>query len=172
MDLTFTREEIPKINRAGGSGREAEPWEQHLGSLKDPENAGTSFRVWTYDKRSSAVSRMSSVRERLSKAVPHENWILKVRPTPEDAEKFGVYVQFDGNFTPEQITENARKHAERSKRVSESRAKAAATRAAGETPAAEAPLVTDTTPSAEGDAPSAKERVASTHAKQKAGAGK
>jgi hypothetical protein len=163
VELSFTREEIPKISRAGGSGREAEPWEQHLGSLKDEGNKGTSFRVWTYDKRPSATSRMTSVRERLSKAVPHENWKLAVRPTPEDANKFGVYVMYDGNYTPEQITENARKHAERSKRVSESREAAKAKRAAEAT---QAPV--EDAPAAE---PSAKERVAAA-AKNKVGASK
>jgi hypothetical protein len=136
MELTFTREDIPKITRAGGSGREAEPWENHLAPLKDsPEE---SFRVWTYDKRTSAVSRMSSVRERLVKAVPSENWQLAVRPLPgmetlpESEQKFGVYVAYIGTFTDEEVAANAKAHAERSARVKAARAAAEAARAAEE----------------------------------------
>lgn len=144
MELTFTKEAIPKITRATGSGREPEKWEEHLAPAKETPNE--SFRVWTYDKRTSAVSRMSAVRDRLTKAVPGENWTLAVRPIPgtEDAvhpdgttdkdgndisgtsaTQYGVYVAYVGTFTPEQIAENARLHQERSERVKASRAKAA-----------------------------------------------
>jgi hypothetical protein len=165
MELTFVKEKIPKITRAGGSGREAEPWENHLAPLKDSTNE--SFRVWTYDKRSSAISRMSSVRERLSKAVPHEDWTLAVRLVPGTEklpgaeQKFGVYVSYSGNFTPEQVVENARKHQERSERV---RAARAANKANGnntapaQTEAVNAPTQSPTEPTA-------KEKVAAARAK-------
>jgi hypothetical protein len=141
MELTFTREDIPKITRATGSGREPEKWEEHLAPAKDTPDV--SFRVWTYDKRTSAVSRMSAVRDRLTKAVPSENWTLAVRPIPgtEDAvhpegatdkdgqdiagtsaTQYGVYVAYVGTFTDEEVAENARLHAERSERVKASRA--------------------------------------------------
>lgn len=190
MELAFIEEPIPKITRAGGSGREAEPWETHLAPLKEEDKAGKDFRVWTYDKRASAVSRMTSVRERLTKAVPGENWKLAVRPVPgtetavhpagtmdgetdisgTPATKHGVYVSFAGSFTPEQIVENAKKHAARSERVKAARAKAAeaGTPAVqsdnGDTPSPEA------TSEATGDGqaePTAKERVAAARAKAK-----
>jgi hypothetical protein len=129
MELTFTREDVPKITRPGGSGREAEPWETHLAPLKDTPDE--SFRVWTYEKRTSAVSRMSSVRDRLSKQVPHENWGLAVRvipgeeKLPEAEQHFGVYISYNGVYTAEQIVENKRKHDERSERVRKARAKTA-----------------------------------------------
>ena len=169
MDLNFIEEEIPKITRAGGSGREAEPWETHIAPLKESDKAGKSFRVWTYGKRASAVSRMTSVRERLTKAVPAENWTLAVRLVPgsdsvtnEDGTtgQYGVYVTYAGQFTDEQVAENAKKHAERSARVKAARAKAAENgapdvQAESEAPA-EAPI--------EGE-PTAKERVAAARAK-------
>lgn len=139
MELAFIEEEIPKITRAGGSGREAEPWEDHIAPLKQGDKAGKSFRVWTYSKRASGVSRMSSVRERLTKAVPGENWQLAVRPVPgtegtdaegNDTTQYGVYVQYAGTFTPEQILENAKKHQERSERVRNARAATAAAQTA------------------------------------------
>jgi hypothetical protein len=189
MELTFTREDIPKITRAGGSGREAEAWETHLAPLKDTPNE--SFRVWTYDKRTSAVSRMSSVRERLTKAVPGENWNLAVRSIPgtagtthpegtvdadgksiagESAEQFGVYVAYVGTFTDEQIAENARLHKERSERVRNARAAAEAARAAAgngsDTSATDTTSTTDT-PS---DGMTAKERVAAAKQRQTASA--
>jgi len=127
MELDFIEEDIPKIARVGGAGREPEKWEDHIAPLKADDRAGKSFRVWTYEKRASAVSRMSSVRDRLTKAVPQENWQLAVRPVPNaEPEQFGVYVSYAGQFTPEQITENARKHQERSERVKAARAATAA----------------------------------------------
>lgn len=154
MELTFVKEEIPKITRAGGSGREAEPWESHLAQLKD--TPGESYRVWTYDKRTSAVSRMSAVRDRLTKAVPEENWTLAVRPIP-DTETFGVYVAYIGTYTPEEVQANAQAHAERSERVRAARAKASENGS------------TDAEASADGSTaePTAKEKVAAARAARK-----
>lgn len=162
MELDFIEEEIPKIARVGGAGREPEKWEDHIAPLKAEDRAGKSFRVWTYEKRPSAVSRMSSVRERLTKAVPSENWTLAVRPVPNtEPEQYGVYVEYSGVFTPEQVQENAQKHQERSERVKAARAKAEADKAAAEastgTPA-EATEPADTT--GEATAPTAKELAA------------
>ena len=183
MELAFIEEAIPKITRAGGSGREAEPWEDHLAPLKDAGRAGKDFRVWTYDKRPSAVSRMTGVRERLTKAVPFENWDLAVRPVPgtetavhpegavdpagnsiagTSATQFGVYVSFRGQFTDEQVAENVKRHQERSDRVKAARAKAEAERKATAASAAE--------PTPEETAATAKERVAAARAKQTASA--
>ena len=114
VELNFIEEEVPKVTRAGGSGRGAEPWEQHLAPLK--ERPDVSFRTWDYEKRPSAISRMTSVRDRLRKAVPQENWDLAVRQIP-DSDRFGVYVTYKGTYTDEQVAENARKHQERSERV-------------------------------------------------------
>lgn len=183
MELNFIEEEVPKITRVGGAGREAEPWEEHIAPLKEADRAGKSFRVWTYGKRTSAVSRMSSVRDRLTKAVPEENWALAVRPVPgtedavepagavneagedisgQSATQHGVYVQYNGTFTADEIAANAKAHAERSERVKAARA---ATQAKAETgPIAEDS--TDTTTS------TAKERVAAAKAKATAGAAK
>jgi hypothetical protein len=165
MELTFTREDVPKITRIGGSGREAEPWETHLAPLKD--TPGESFRVWTYEKRTSAVSRMSSVRERLTKAVPTENWNLAVRTVPgtgaENPELYGVYISFAGTFTAEQVAENVRKHDERSNRVKAARAKRAAEEATEEA----STTIVDPFEETEA-APSAKERVQQARNAQKA----
>jgi hypothetical protein len=126
VELTFVKEEIPKITRKGGSGREAEPWETHLAPVK--ETPGESFRVWTYETRNSATSRLSTVRDRLTKATPQDNWDLKVRPvsdyrgpTGDVGEGFAVYVQYNGMYTPEQIAENAKKRQERSDRTKAAR---------------------------------------------------
>ena len=120
VELNFVQEEIPKVTRAGGSGREAEPWEKQLSQLKD--TAGVSFRVWDYEKRPSAISRMTSVRDRLRKAVPQENWELAVRQIPE-SDRFGVYVVYKGGFSEAEQEVNAKAHAERSERVRAARNK-------------------------------------------------
>lgn len=160
MELDFIEEEIPKIARVGGAGREPEKWEDHIAPLKAEDRAGKSFRVWTYEKRPSAVSRMSSVRERLTKAVPSENWTLAVRPVPNtEPEQYGVYVEYSGVFTPEQVQENAQKHQERSDRVKAARlaaAEKAAAEGTSDTPEATEPA--DTT--GEATAPTAKELAA------------
>jgi hypothetical protein len=114
VELTFVEEEIPKIVRQGGSGREAEQWENHLAPLKSDKMAGKSYRVWTYEKRTSAMSRMSTVRDRLNKVTPQDNYEIKVRPVDG---QYGVYVQYNGTFTPAQMEENARKRQERSTRT-------------------------------------------------------
>jgi hypothetical protein len=174
MELSFVEEEIPKISRPGGSGREPEPWENHLAPLKAKE--GTSFRVWTYTKRSSAMSRMTAVRNRLTKAVPYENWKMAVRSIPDDPNLFGVYVTYNGIFTQEQVQENAAAHAQRSARVLASREKANATRNANAAaangsvtepepaPAPEPSEPTEPEPSEPTSAPSAKDRVAAARA--------
>lgn len=171
MELTFVKEAIPTITRTGGSGREAEKWEEHLAPLKAEDMAGESFRVWTYDKKSGAISRMTSVRDRLNKAVPNENWKMAVRPlkvevdavdsegapTGEktEAEKFGVYIAYKGVFTDEEIAKNKEEHAKRSARVLAAREKAAAEKAAAEaTPTDEVPtgIPTEATPAPEATA--------------------
>lgn len=179
MELNFIEEDIPKIARVGGAGREPEKWEEHVAPLKAEDRAGKSFRVWTYEKRPSATSRMSSVRERLVKAVPNENWQLAVRPVtvmlavegsdePVESEQFGVYVSYKGTFTDEQVAENAVKHAERSQRVRDARAKAEAEKAAKAAEAtADAPEVSpaDSAPDATESELTAKERVAAAREK-------
>lgn len=186
MELSFIEEEIPKISRAGGSGREPEKWEEHISPLKAEDRAGKSFRVWTYAIRPSAVSRMSSVRERLTKAVPSENWQLAVRPVPgtEDAVhpdgttdkdgndiagtsaiQYGVYVSYQGTFTDEQVAENAVAHQARSDRVKAARAAAAAKAEAEAAETTEPVSEHATEPVSEA---TAKERVKAARAQQKA----
>jgi hypothetical protein len=151
MELDFIEESIPKITRVGGAGREPEKWEDHIAPLKAEDRAGKDFRVWTYSKRSSAISRMALIRNRLTKAVPHENWVIAVRPVPNVDGEFGVYVSYQGTYTAEEVHENARKHDERSARVKAARAKAEETEAEA----------LSTVPS---DTPTAKERVAAARA--------
>ena len=162
IELNFVREDIPKITRAGGSGREAEPWESHLATLKETPTVG--FRVWDYDKRNGALARMTSVRARLNKAVPTENWTVAVRPVPKsDPVRYGVYVAYEGEFTPEQVTANAKKHAERSAAAQ----KRAADRAAKAESSDEAESE-EASGEGESDAPTPKERVKAAASTRKA----
>ena len=117
MELSFVEEEIPKIVRQGGSGREAEPWETHLAPLKGKDMASKSYRVWTYANKNSAPSHMNTVRDRLYKVTPQDNWDLKVRPVPNtDPVQYGLWVQYDGAYTPEQVIANAEARQKRSAR--------------------------------------------------------
>lgn len=115
MELEFVEEEIPQVKREGGAGRTAEKWEDHLSPLKAEELTGKSFRVWTYPTKPSAQSRLTTVRNRLYGVTPKDNWTVAVRPV--DGGEFGVFVRYNGEFTPEQMADNAKKTAERSARI-------------------------------------------------------
>lgn len=142
MELTFTAvDEIPaKPTREGGPGAEPIKWEELLAPLKAPDKAGKPFLVWDYEKKTGAQSRISAVHNRLVANVPEEKWTLVNRPVPgSDPEKHGVYVQFDGTYTPEEVLANATKRKERSDRIKAARKAAEDARAKvaaeGETPA-------------------------------------
>lgn len=107
IELSFVEEAVPTIVREA-PGREPEKWEEHLSPLKAKDKAGKSFRVWSYTKKTGATSRVASVRKRLIDATPEDNWSLAVRLIPgSEPEQFGVYVTYNGTFTPEQVAENA-----------------------------------------------------------------
>jgi hypothetical protein len=108
-ELSFVEEDIPTIVRTGGSGAQPIKWEDLLAPLMAEDKAGKSFRVWEYEKKTGATSRVATVRARLTEVVPEQNWKIAVRPVPgSDPVKHGVYVQFDGMFTPEQVAARAK----------------------------------------------------------------
>lgn len=111
---TLIFEDIPKAApRPPGKGRDPVAWETHMALLK--EHQGKSVRLWTYDEKGAAVSRMAGVRKRLTEATPADNWDMKVRPVPDtDPQKFGVYVVYNGIYSAEQVKENAALHEKRS----------------------------------------------------------
>ncbi len=136
MELDFIEEDIPTIVRVGGAGRAPEKWEDHIAPLKDHQ--GKSFRTWTYTKKTGAMSRVQGVRARLISATPADNWTLAVRPVPGKDGEWGVYVQYNGTYTPAEIAANAKKRQERSERVKAQRqaVDAAAPAVAAQAPAA------------------------------------
>lgn len=130
IELNFTEEAIPTIVRES-VGREPEKWENHLAPLKADDKAGKSFRVWQYGKKTGATSRVASVRKRLVDATPEDNWTLAVREVPgADPTEYGVYVKYNGTFTPEQVAENAAARQKRSDSIKAVREAAAAASAA------------------------------------------
>jgi hypothetical protein len=124
MELNFIEEDMPKVTREGGQGRAPVKWEDELAPLKD--HAGKSFRVWTYEKRTAATSRVQGVRTRLVTATPADNWTVAVRPIQVDgAEQFGVYVVFNGVYTDDEVAANAAKRDARSAKIKAQREAAA-----------------------------------------------
>jgi hypothetical protein len=101
-------EAIPDLPpRIGGKGREPIKWEAHLAPLED-RLLNAPHRLWSYPTHTAALSRMATVRTRLTNAAPDKNWELKVRAVPNtDPQLFGVYVVFYGQYTPEQMKTNA-----------------------------------------------------------------
>lgn len=129
-DLSFVEEEIPTITRAGGSGAQPVEWEKLLAPLTEGDKAGKSFRVWQYEKKTGATSRVAAVRNRLTAFVPEQNWKIAVRAVPgSDPEVFGVYVQYDGTFTPEEVAKRAEDRAARVAKIQAARAAASASNA-------------------------------------------
>lgn len=159
-DIIF--EAIPDAPpRPPGKGREPVKWEEHLAPLED-RLLDKPARLWTYEAKTGAVSRMSAVRQRLVDAAPHKNWELKVRPVPNtEPQLHGVYVVFHGDHTPEEMQANAKARQER-----RDRAKANAdAKLASETTTEDA----DGTPADVAEAPKAqtpKERLAANASKK------
>jgi hypothetical protein len=123
LDIAFVEEAIPEAPpRTGGGARPAIAWESLLAPLKSPEKSGKSFRAWDYEKKSAATSRRATVTNRLIAVVPSENWTVAVRAIPKtDPERWGVYVQFNGTFTDEQVAAMAKARADRSAKIKASR---------------------------------------------------
>jgi hypothetical protein len=106
-ELVF--EPIPDaLPRPPGKGREPVKWEQHLAPL-ETQLLDKPARLWAYENKTGATSRMSAVRGRLYEAAPTKHWEFKVRPVPNTTPQlFGVYAVFHGEYTPEQVIENAK----------------------------------------------------------------
>jgi hypothetical protein len=164
----FTFEDIPDpAPRPPGKGREPVKWEEHLapmeGQLKEKP-----ARLWSYDVKTGAVSRMSAVRQRLVEAAPHKNWEFKVRPIPnsnpseESPQLYGVYAVFHGDHTPEQVLANAQ---ERQKRREAMAAAKSAKEAAG-TPEA-TPVASSEAPASTEAPKTPKEKLAAAAAAKK-----
>jgi hypothetical protein len=135
-DIVF--ESIPEAPpRPPGKGREPVKWEDHLAPLES-KLLNTPARLWAYENKAAATSRMSAVRSRLNTAVPQKNWELKVRPVP-DTTLWGVYAVFHGDYTPEQVAENAAARQKRRDATVASRAAKTANGAVTPTQAAGSP---------------------------------
>lgn len=152
-DIVF--EDIPAAPpRPPGKGREPVKWEDHLTPL-EPQLTEKPARLWTYEAKTGAVSRMSAIRQRLAEAAPHKNWEFKVRPVPDTTPQLhGVYAVFHGDFTPEQMQTNAKARQERRDRV------AAAKNAPEATATDEASPVAVSPADAASEAKTPKERLA------------
>lgn len=138
-------EEIPDApKRTGGKGREPVKWEILLAPLQE-QLLEKPARLWTYDVKTGAVSRMSAVRTRLADAAPELNWEFKVRPVPNtDPQTYGIYAVFHGNHTSEQMVKNAQERVARKERAAKAQESKGATEGAA-----------DPAESAEGTAPEA-----------------
>lgn len=159
----FAFEDIPDAPaRPPGKGREPVKWEEHLSAL-EAQLLEKPARLWSYEAKTGAVSRMSAVRQRLADAAPDKNWELKVRPVPNtEPQLHGVYAVFHGQHTPEQMLANAQ---DRQKRRDALAAAKAAKEAGGTpegTPAATEPAEA---PTASEAPPTPKERLAANASK-------
>lgn len=156
-------EDIPDAPpRPPGKGREPVKWEEHLAPL-EAQLLNKPARLWAYEAKSGATSRMSAVRSRLNDAAPSKNWELKVRPIPNtDPQLYGVYAVFHGEYTPEQQLSNAQDRQKRRDAIAAAKERAQATSPDGASPE------TPTAPVEEAKAPqTAKEKLAATAAAKK-----
>jgi hypothetical protein len=136
-DIVF--ESIPDAPaRPPGKGREPVAWESHLANVED-QLLEKPARLWAYENKTGAVSRMSAVRSRLAEAAPAQNWEFKVRPVPNtEPQLHGVYAVFHGEHSPEAQLKNAQERQVRRDRVIKASAVRAAAKAAES--ATEAPV--------------------------------
>lgn len=114
------QEDIPAAPpRPPGKGREPVKWEDHLAPLES-----TLFekphRLWSYEMKTGATSRMSAVRGRLNTAAPSKNWEFKVRPVP-GSDLWGVYAVFHGEYSPDEQLSKAQKRQEHSAKLAAAR---------------------------------------------------
>lgn len=132
-DIVF--EDIPAAPpRPPGKGREPVKWEEHLTPLEEQLKEKPA-RLWAYEAKTGAVSRMSAVRQRLAESAPHKNWELKVRPVPNTTPQLhGVYAVFHGDYTPEQMQANAKLRQERRDKAAASRQTASEATGEGTSP--------------------------------------
>lgn len=136
----FVFEDIPNAPpRPPGKGREPTKWEEHLAPL-EPQLLKKPARLWSYEAKTGAVSRMAAIRNRLNAAAPHKNWEFKVRPVPNTTPQLhGVYAVFHGDFTPEQVLANAQNRQKRRDAFVTAKAARDANGDAGTTPPATEP---------------------------------
>jgi hypothetical protein len=138
-------EDIPAAPpRPPGKGREPVKWEEHLAPL-ETQLLNKPARLWQYEVKTGAVSRMSAVRQRLAEVVPEKHWEFKVRPVPNtDPQLFGVYAVFHGQNTPEQMLANAQDRQKRRDALASARAaKTADVAPESSAPASAAPAPTE-----------------------------
>jgi hypothetical protein len=135
-ELNFREAEIPAIVRTGGGGAAPIEWEVALAPLKganmkNEKGEWKSVLVWDYEKETAAQSRISSLHKRLNQETPEDNWLIAKRVVPgSDPVRHGVYIQYQGTFTPEQVEANARKRADASQKRQATREAGKAAKAA------------------------------------------
>jgi hypothetical protein len=127
--------------RPPGKGREPVKWEEHLAPLES-KLLETPARLWAYENKTGATSRMLAVRSRITAAAPHKNWEFKVRPVP-NSDLHGVYAVYHGEFTPDEQLANAKGRAERAAKLAASRALGTSAAPTPTEPAPEAPAATE-----------------------------
>jgi hypothetical protein len=120
-------EAIPEAaKRPPGKGREPVAWETLLEPL-EAKLLETPARLWVYAAKTGAMSRLAAVRDRLTSTVPQKNWELRVRQVPgtgdteENPAQFGVYAVFHGDYTPEQVMQNAQARQKRRDAIAKAR---------------------------------------------------
>lgn len=134
-------EDIPAAPpRPAGKGREPVKWEEHLSPLES-QLLEKPARLWAYENKTGAVSRMSAVRTRLADAAPVKNWEFKVRPVPNTTPQLhGVYAVFHGEHSPEAQLKNAQERQVRRDRVKAANEARSAQANPTAEPTAEAPV--------------------------------
>ena len=126
LPFQLLSEDVPDVTRRGQIGREPVKWEQLLDPVRQappkPDGSPQSFRLWTYDSKSKAAGRKGLVTKRLNEAVPQENWFLTAREVPgSDGKEFGVWAEFRGLFTDEELKTVQQKRAERNEKIRKAR---------------------------------------------------
>jgi hypothetical protein len=101
---TFHAEPIPQHPRVPPPGREPYHWEEELSQLRTAP--GVPHRVYSFELKNQAINRANAITKRW-KTLPLEHVTSAVRliPAGKDAGRYGVWITWHGQITPERRAE-------------------------------------------------------------------
>lgn len=101
---TFHAEPIPQHPRVPPPGREPYHWEEELAQLRTAP--GVPHRVYSFELKNQAINRANAITKRW-KTLPLEHVTSAVRliPAGKDAGRYGVWITWHGQITPERRAE-------------------------------------------------------------------
>ena len=127
MDLQFDFDAEMPASKRSGAGRPPTEWERHLDPVRKNKGKAARIAVFTDTQRTSngksklvsaqaqAMSRISSMSQRLRSVVPLELWKFNTRKYEDGS--VGLWVTFTKTMSNDEFAEYEKKRAERAARI-------------------------------------------------------